>query len=281
MRVRTLLGPTHTCNDAREMMRTRLATYARRHPVKTAFYGTVLILALVALALPTAALTRWWLFSRQVAALASLPPSGNPACVEWPVRFRGAQYRVAVHVYPSEIEAGRRLDTAWVFASRGAVRERYVRTLVQQQARARLVNELACQAQDVRDLLRLNNDAYLELLARIVQDIPYGRIGSEIGMPAEMIAEGRGVCTEKSVLLAALMLHEGYETAVLVLDSYHHTAVGVRSDDARFRTLPYAFVETTARRSVGEYDPGLLGWGPIGRPPQTIRLGGSKRFGGS
>jgi hypothetical protein len=114
-----------------------------------------------------------------------------------------------------------------------------------------------------------------------VQDIPYGRIGSEIGTPAEMIAERRGVCTEKSVLLAALMLHEGYETAVLVLDSYHHTAVGVRTDDARFRTLPYAFVETTARRSVGEYDPGLLGWGPIGRPPQTIQLGGTKRFGGS
>jgi hypothetical protein len=216
-----------------------------------------------------------------VAGLSSLQPTGTPTRFAWPVRFRGAEYDVAVSVYPSEIEAGRKLDTAWVFASRGAVRERYIRTLVRHQADSRLVGELARRARAIRSLLMLNDDAYLELLARTVQDIPYGRIGTEIGMPAEMIAEGRGVCTEKSVLLASLMLHEGYETAVIVLDSHHHTAVGVRTDDARFRTLPYAFVETTARRSVGEYDRGLLGWGPIGRPPQTIRLGGTKRFGGS
>jgi hypothetical protein len=195
------------------------------------------------------------------------------------VSYRGSLFAVCVRVYPSEIRAAQALNTAWVFESARPVRQRYVRSLVSAQASTRLVDELADEARVIAARVGLGDDAYAELLARTVQDIPYGRIGAEIDLPAEVVAGGAGVCTEKSVLLAALLLHEGYDTAVLVFDSHEHVAVGVRSNALRFRTLPYAFVETTRPASIGESSPDLRAWGPVYRPPQTIPVGGTKRYG--
>jgi hypothetical protein len=224
-------------------------------------------------------LTRWWLFTHRLEALMSAPAEGTPEMRTWKVGYGGSLFAVGIHVYPSEVEAGQALNTAWVFESADPVRRRYVRSLVGAQARTRLVEELAAQTRAISSRIGLSDDGYAELLARTVQDIPYGQMSAEISLPAEVLAGGAGVCTEKSVLLAALLVHEGYDTAVLVLDSHNHVAVGVRSDGLRFRSLPYAFVETTRSEPIGSYSADLLGWGPVYRPPQTIPVGGTKRYG--
>jgi len=261
-------------------MRTYVVGYARHRPVRAAAMSLVLVAAVLAGATYAVDLTRWWLFNQQLEVLAFSPATGTPEVREWSVSYRHALYRFRVRVYPSELEAGRRLNTAWVFESRPDVRERYVRSLVAAESKSRLAAELVGQLRAIAKRRSLDDDEYAELLVRAVQDLDYGTIGTEISLPAEVVAGGQGVCTEKSVLLASLLVREGYDTALFVLDSHDHVAVGVRSDGPRFRDIPYAFVETTRTARIGEVRPDYLGWGPVGRRPQTIPLGGTKRYRG-
>lgn len=261
-------------------MRERAKAYARKRPVRACLIGLVLVVIAATAFVRVADLGRWWLFTQRLAAFTETAPTGEPRLRAWTVGYGHARYPVEVHIYPSEIEAGRALNTAWVFESPAPVRARYVRSLVIAQSQTRLVSEFAGQMRAIARRAQLDSDGYAELLARSVQDIEYGSVGSEIGLPAEILELGQGVCSEKSVLLGALLLHEGYDTAVLVLDSQDHVAVGLGSDGPRFRDLPYAFVETTSNTAIGEVRPDYLEWGPIGRPPQTIPLGGAKRYRG-
>lgn len=259
-------------------MHAHARAYAARHPFKTGFWCAVLALLTIAAVIHAVNVARWWVFSQRFEEAAHAPVSGAPAEVTWPVLYRGGLFKVTVHVYPSEIEAGRQLDTAWVFGSGGSVRARYVRSLVRTQAESRLVGELAAELRGIRHRLALSDDEYLELMMRTVQDIPYGQIGDEIAMPAEVVTNGQGVCTEKSVLLGALMVHEGWDTTLIVLEGKDHVALGVRSDGPRFRDLPYAYIETTRSAALGECANEYLGWGPIGDRPTVIELGGHKRY---
>ncbi|HSK48845.1 MAG TPA: hypothetical protein VLA05_12735 [Coriobacteriia bacterium] len=262
-------------------MRSLVTTYARRHPVNSSVLLLVMLCAALALGIYALDVARWWVFNQRLEALTEAPTAGVPQLRQWRVFYGGSLYRVSVHVYPSELEAARGLNTAWVFESPAPVRARYVRSLVRAESKTRLAAELTAQLRQIARRAGLSDDEYAELLARAIQDIDYGVIGSEIGMPAEVIAGGKGVCTEKSVLLGALMLREGYDTAMLVLDSHNHVAVGIRSEGPQFRSIPYAFVETTRTARIGEVNSDYLGWGPVGRPPQTITLGGTKRYRGT
>lgn len=240
----------------------------------------VMLVALAWCAARAVDLARWQLFSARVAVLNAAEPQGAPVIRRWTFGYGTARYPVEVHVYPSDLVAGQSINTAWVFESPSPVRERYVRTLVAAEARSRLVDELAHALRAIAERRRIQGDTYVEFLASAIQDIEYGAIGAEIGLPAEVIASGRGVCTEKSILLAALLLHEGYDTAVIVLDSHDHVAVGVRSDRVWFRDVPYAYIETTRPAPVGEVSRTYMAWGPTWSRPQTITLGGRRRYGG-
>jgi hypothetical protein len=86
------------------------------------------------------------------------------------------------------------------------------------------------------------------------------------------------VCTERSVLLAALLLHEGYDTAVWVFDTQAHVAVGVRGAGRGFHDSGYAFIETTRESYVGEVSDPVSGGSEVVREPQLIRVGGTRVY---
>ena len=264
----------------RHVMRKRILSSASKRPVAAALVA--LAVAGVTLWGVTYAidLTRWWLFTRALERTVAVQPAGTPVTVTWPVSYRRNLFRVSVEIYPSEIAAARSLDTAWVFGSGDRVRSRYVRSLIHAQADSRLVGRIAEELREIRDRHHLSDDEYLGLMAAAAQGIPYGAIGDRIAPPAEMLARGDGVCTEKTVLLGALMLREGWETAVFVLGDRTHVALGVGSEHVRFRTLPYAFVETTRAAAIGEVDRAYLAWGPVGDPPSVIAVGGHRRYAG-
>jgi predicted CXXCH cytochrome family protein len=121
----------------------------------------------------------------------------------------------------------------------------------------------------------LDSDEYVELLSRAVQSVPYGTPDWQIRLPATLIEDGRGVCTDKSVLLAALLLHEGYDTGIWIFDTQHHAAVAVRGAGLGFGGTRYSFIETTREAYVNEYDDELLARGTYIAPPRLVRLGGS------
>jgi len=193
-------------------------------------------------------------------------------------RFRGQTRFVRVAVDRRELAAARRTDTAKVFSSVAPVRAGRVRALVDAQSRSRTIDAIARQLAEDRRELGLDSDEYVELMARFVQEIPYGGADPEAKLPVEVLADGRGVCDDRSIMLAALLVHEGYDTGVWVFDSQAHAAVGVRCLGPGMRGTGYAFLETTRLAFVGQANGTFVSRSAWRRNPQLIKLGGRTAY---
>ena len=93
-----------------------------------------------------------------------------------------------------------------------------------------------------------------------------------------MIADGHAVCSDKSVLLAALLVHEGYDSAVVAIDANHHAAVAIRGTGPGFLGSGCAYAETTQDFYVGEVPPEGAGAGPVAARTQIVSVGGTRRY---
>ena len=217
-------------------------------------------------------------FATRVRMVERTPDTGprRSATLEFP--YRGSLRRLTVRVADSYAEAARELRTSAVFGSEGRLQTAHVATLIQVESDSRFVGDLARELRRLRNDLGLDSDEYVELMARAVQSIPYGTPDWQIGLPVTVVLQRQGVCTDKSVLLASLLLHEGYDTAVWVFDSQRHAAVGIRGVGPGFAGTPYSFIETTREAFVNEYDDALVARGTYIKPPQLIQVGGQTRY---
>jgi hypothetical protein len=144
-----------------------------------------------------------------------------------------------------------------------------VRHFAEDPAQAPAIDDVVKQLHAIRAGAHLDSDRYLELIATFVQSIPYdtkslkaGRL--EMRFPVETLVDRRGLCGAKSVLLAALLKHEGYSVAVLEFGPENHMAVGVRGtsgdrgrlgDRRSGRVYPgtgWLFLETTSPTYVSD-----------------------------
>jgi len=200
----------------------------------------------------------------------------DEAIVHFP--FRGRTRFVRVAIDPAEVSAAEKLDTSRVFSSIGPVRETYIRTLVDAASRSGTVDRIASDLRSIRADLALDDDAYLELIARFVQEIPYGTVDNEVRLPVEVVADGSGACDDKSVLLASLLVHEGYNTAIWTFDSQAHAAVGVRCLGPGMLGSGYAFIETTVPAYVGQVGGTLGSFARWRRSPDLVEVGGTRLY---
>ena len=191
-----------------------------------------------------------------------------------PFSYRGRTYFVAVTVPAAELRAARVLPTEFVFGSRGRYRQAYVRTMVSSAQRDPVIEAACVQLRATRDRLGLDDDAYAELIARFVQQIPYGYAAPRFGAPSVVFADGRGVCADKTILLASLLRHEGYGAAVVAIDSNSHAAVAVRGTSFGYLHTGYAYIETTIDAYIGEVPPESGGAGPVEARTQVVPVGG-------
>jgi len=118
----------------------------------------------------------------------------------------------------------------------------------------------------------------------LVQHIPYDYAGmsarsSHLRHPYQVLYDNTGVCSEKSVLLAALLKELGYGVALLSFDSQSHMAVGVSCPSQyAYRGTGYAFIEST-RPNIPTYAEGnYVGTGQLTTMPAVITLTGGKSF---
>lgn len=192
--------------------------------------------------------------------------------------YAGRTYFIAVPVDLDRVEREGELDTSAVFESFGVNRDRYLRTVVDELSHSRLIRRLTDEFRLIKLEQRLDSDQYLELLARAVQQIPYGEVRRDFRLPSEVLVARTAVCSEKTVLLAALLQHEGYDTAVWVLDSGGHAAVGVACSGEGYRGSGYAFVETTIVSFVGQVDPRYSARSHVAAPPQLVRIAEGKAY---
>jgi hypothetical protein len=100
-------------------------------------------------------------------------------------------------------------------------------------------------------------DDQARIAISLVQQIPYdynkfSRLSSSTSAsiektryPYEVLYDGKGVCSEKSVLLAYLLRGLGYGVVLFEFPSENHMAVGIKSSAPYdFKNSGYAFVET-------------------------------------
>jgi len=255
-----------------------IVRHAVRHPLRVLCAIGGIALAVMAGGGAVRDWSGWLLFEGQARALVGID-DGPTRRAGWSFVYRGRPIAVRIEIPERQIAAARALESEPVFMSGGALRDAYMSTLVRTQSQGAVVDEVASRLRGWRNRLALDDDAYLEFIARAVQSIPYGEPRPRVAPPAAFLADGRGVCSERSVLLAALLVHEGYDTAVWIFDSQRHVAVGVRGLGSGFERSGYALIETTRESYVGEVGADLAGRSEVVRPPQLVRLGGERVYG--
>ena len=121
----------------------------------------------------------------------------------------------------------------------------------------RVYQTLLSQFRRIRNERNLNGDEYLELLTAYVQSLPYDtdKLSSiEIAprFPIETIVDGTGICSDKSLLLAGLLSHEGYAVSILQFGKENHLTTGLPAPAGYdFSGCGQAVVETTAISYIG------------------------------
>jgi hypothetical protein len=251
---------------------------ARRRPLSTALVALLASAIVGAMLAQASGWFSWAVFDMRVRAIGRTPASGRTRTVTWDFPFRSATRTVTVGVDESYLAAARALRTSDVFAGEGILHAAFVSSLVHAEADGPFVGKAAAGFRRLKSYLRLDDDEYVELITRAVQSIPYGTPEPEIGLPVEVLVDRRAVCTDKSILLAALLLHEGYDAAIWDFPSQRHVAAGVRGNAGGMRGTGYAFLETTRPSYVNEVGEEYAGIGPTTRPPQLIALGGMRVY---
>jgi len=136
----------------------------------------------------------------------------------------------------------------------------------------------------IRRELNLDSDRYLELLTAYVQGLPYDKeklasIAIAPRFPVETVVDGTGICSDKSLLLAGLLSHEGYACSLLHFGKENHLAVGIPAPSGfDFKKTGCAVIETTAVSYIGS-DPCTETQGSLVTRPKVIPIGsGTKTY---
>lgn len=217
-------------------------------------------------------------FVRGLNALVLAPRSGEETDTVLCVPYRGATFSVVVPVDTGYLAAARRVDGSALFGTDPGVRAAALRTLFVEQRGDPFVSAMAQRLGALRTRLGLSDDDYVDFVTRAVQAIPYGTLHESTFMPAVTVADHTGVCADKSVLLACLLAHEGYDAGVFVFPSQAHAAVAIRGLGPGLHSTGYSLIETTRLSYVGEVDQSLRGAGPVFQLPQLVLAGGATRY---
>jgi len=161
----------------------------------------------------------------------------------------------------------------------------YYRCFVDDPAQKPAIDDVVRQLRVIRAESHLNSDSYMELIAKYVQSIPYDQKLWESGkgvqrFPVETLVDGKGLCGDKSVLLAVLLSHEGYSAALLHFAPEKHMAVGVRGSGPSYDGTGWLFVETTAPGYISDIPKSFVGGMTLTSAPEVIEVGsGTLQYG--
>ena len=100
---------------------------------------------------------------------------------------------------------------------------------------------------------------------------------SQIRYPYQTVFAGRGVCADKSILLARLLQELGYEIAFFTFERANHMALGIAVPlgFGSYGTR-YAYVESTGYAPVGRIPETFAGGIRLDSRPQVVEVDGKK-----
>ena len=108
----------------------------------------------------------------------------------------------------------------------------------------------------------------------MVQMIPYRHINRTIDrwfFPFEVLYNQRGVCGNKSILIAALLKGLGFGAALFEYDAENHMALGISAPvEFCYRNTGYAFIESTRPNIITDSERTYVHVGRLTSTPMVI-----------
>jgi len=214
-------------------------------------------------------------------------PEVTPA--ELAFSFHGTDFTVQAEVdsrvYHGAVSARRGflLATDATAAQRLGAIEAYYNKLAFDPEMDSAIESVLIELRVIRDSLELDDDEYVDMLARFVQSIGYdenrgyvdvgGHSAKALGdprMPVQVLVDGLGDCDEKVILLAALLNREGFATAALYFEEEQHMSLGIRASGEGFAGTGYDFIETTGLTYVSEVPTEFIGGIVLRNDPEVL-----------
>jgi hypothetical protein len=204
------------------------------------------------------------------------------------VLFNGYYYEITPHV-AADVYWGAKGSTRLLVQYPGESDAKwtsvYYHAFTDDPAQKPAIDDVCRQLRAIRDHEHLGQDQYLELITKYVQSIPYDWALYKSGtgkqrFPVETLVDGKGLCGDKSVLLATLLSHEGYAAALLDFGPEKHMAVGVLGPGPTYKNTGYLFLETTAPGYITDVPAVYSGGMVLKSAPRTIPIGdGTLQYG--
>jgi len=140
--------------------------------------------------------------------------------------------------------------------------------------------------------LTSDKDDQARIAVSIIQNIPFGNSNKKIKFggvsldyfryPYEVLYDMKGVCGEKSELLAFLLRELGYGSAFIYYPLENHEALGIQCPlKNSLNNSGYCFIETTGPSIISDYKTEYLGVEQLSSNPEIISLEGNSTFGKS
>jgi hypothetical protein len=129
-----------------------------------------------------------------------------------------------------------------------------------------------------------NKDDQARIAISLVQNIPYdfrGLYDSTLNnrYPYEVIYDNKGVCGEKSWLLAYMLRNLGYGVALLSYKVENHMALGIKCPlNYSYLNTGYCFVETTVPSIVTDYEGDYMNVTKLSSNPDVIVISDGASF---
>ena len=123
-----------------------------------------------------------------------------------------------------------------------------------------------------------NQDDQVRIAISLVQNIPYDNKGlfstnSKMRSPYAVLYENKGVCSEKSLLLAYLLRELGYGVVLFTFKSENHMAVGIKSPTQySYKNSGYAFIESTTPSIPTDSEGDYIGAGKLTSTPEQYYI---------
>jgi len=132
-----------------------------------------------------------------------------------------------------------------------------------------------------------NSDDQVRIAVSMVQHIPYDYEGFETDTltnryPYEVLYDNKGVCGEKSHLLAFILKELGYGVVLFDFEEESHMAVGIRCPKKysyiTFTNNSYCFIETAQPAIITEYKNEYVGVGQLTSTPDIYLVSDGNSF---
>ena len=139
----------------------------------------------------------------------------------------------------------------------------------------------------IKDKTSIQDDQ-ARIAISLVQNIPYDDAkfsernaggNGETSYPYEVLYDNKGVCEDKSLLLAYLLRGLGYDIVLFDFSSEKHMAVGIKSPiQYSYINSGYAFIESTVPSIPTDSQGDYIGVGKLTSTPQIIRISDGSTF---